>query len=207
MLDIKIDMSDVERQVSMFSATIKEIDLARTRALRKTLMGMRTQVKRNVAKDLKITQKVIKDRFKTTRVKPGAEEAELWVGTYNVPAHFLGKPRQLKSGVRVGRRSYRGAFMVNSSNPKFVQHYGGRIWMRKSSRHYSPALYPGKKGGSNPARRKSIGGGRFPIVQAAVRIHESVGKTMDLLRPQVPALFAKKFDQEMNYVLNVNKRR
>ncbi|NDY41254.1 hypothetical protein G3N55_00115 [Dissulfurirhabdus thermomarina] len=198
MIDVRIDIREIERASSMFAATIREADLARTRALRRTAREIRTQVRREAARELRIPQRALSGRLYLSRVRPGDEAAALWIGTLPVPAVAVGRPRQTKKGVRVGRRSWRGAFVARI--------YGReQVWIRRSSRHYDPALYPTRHRAGDRFGAAGHLRGRFPVVRAAVAVDGVVEAVVRRAAPRVPGLYARKWDQELNYVLNVRR--
>lgn len=94
---------------------IKKLDLAAARALRKTANWLRTHSSREISKELRITQSPIRHRYRVfTRGK--GNEIKLWIGLDPIAVHFLGTPKEVPGGVRVGHRFYEDAFIGQPKN-------------------------------------------------------------------------------------------
>ncbi|MDH5525152.1 MAG: phage tail protein [Desulfobulbaceae bacterium] len=195
---IEIDDGDLDRVVSQFAATQKQIEVARVRALRKTGRQVGKLILAKVAKKERMPRRALHNRVFVHPVKPGDDEAAIFIGTMPIDATMIGNPAQAARGVRVGRHSYPGAFVqsIYTNTPK--------VWIRLGSKHYDPARYPtrsrkGDRGGlSDPALM-----GRFPVVKAAVPIDGVVEDVAENLAADVPPMFLKNFEHELNYEVNV----
>ena len=184
----------LRRQKELFGATDKQFNIVRVRSLRKMQKVIETSIKREASKELRIPQKAIADRFFTNKLNPGDDELTVWVGTWDVDPFSIGTPTQNTAGVRVGRRSYPGAFLapIYSSQEK--------VWIRLHSRHYSPALYPTKK---RPGNRGGQQSGRFPVVRAAVSIDGVVERVLSREGDSFAQQFETTFIRELNYEVNI----
>ena len=197
MIAIDFDQARLEAAAEGLNGTKEQIEAARARALRKTGQRFSTAVKREVAKRERIPQKAIADRFFISRVAKGGDEVSIWIGTFNVDPFSIGKPSQTGAGVRVGRRSYQGAFLATIYTAR------EKVWIRLRSPHYSPDLYPVKKQhhagyrGNLSASQFS----RFPVVKAAIPIEETVKSVADKQEGEMGEEFLKIFKQELNYEL------
>lgn len=195
MIDLSFDTTAVDAIAKKLTGTEEQIIAARTRALRKTAVHIRTLVKREVAKKERMPQKAIAKRFVISRINKGVDEISVWMGTWNVSPFAIGQPSQTARGVRAGRRSYPGAFL------KRIYSAREKVWIRLRSPHFSPDLYPTKKqhhtgyhGTLSPEQM-----GRFPVVKAAVPIDQTVNDVVEKNAGAIEAEFLKKFKQELSY--------
>lgn len=195
MITIEVDSSILEEGANLVNATEQQIGDALTSALRKMRKRIETQLKRRAAQKLRMPQKAISDRFFSNAIKPGDDELKVWIGTWAVSPFAIGSPSQNARGVKVGRRSFPGAFLgkIYSGDTK--------VWIRLHSPYYSPELYPTKK---RPGDR---GGedrpGRFPVVRAAVPIDAVLQEIITKEGDDIAADFQKVLLQELNYQVNV----
>lgn len=196
-LEILFDKSAIEAMIANYGATDKQARKAAVSALRKLRKNVQTLVKRQVAKKENIPQKALNKRVYGSKVDDDAV-LTIWVGTKDVMPHQIGNPVQDAKGVKVGRyRAWTGAFIANPFRS------GEAVWIRMSSKHYTPALYP-----SADWRAKVPGkqGNRFPIVKVGVPIEESVAEVIEGNQQEIMDLFMRRLDQELNYYVNVRGR-
>ncbi|HBP5001904.1 TPA: hypothetical protein L5631_006464 [Pseudomonas aeruginosa] len=92
------------------AAAPRKLDIAAARALRKTAQWLRTHSSREIARELGITQSPIRHRYNIYS-QSTAREVKLWVGLQPIGVHYLGTPRQTRTGVKVGHREYDEAFI------------------------------------------------------------------------------------------------
>lgn len=191
MLQLDLDMTAIEEMIDLVGATDSQLNRARARALRKIKTTVETRVKREAAKKLNIPQRAIDDRFFSDNIAPGDDEMTLWIGTWAVDPFSIGSPVQSAIGVKVGRRSYPGAFLAKIYSSK------EKVWIRLHSKHYSADLYPTRyrpgDQGLAPLR------GRFPVVRAAVPIDGIIGDILDKEGGFFANQFAAIFERELNY--------
>lgn len=196
-LEILFDKSAIEAMIANYGATDKQARKAAVSALRKLRKNVQTLVKRQVAKKENIPQKALNKRVYGSKVDDDAV-LTIWVGTKDVMPHQIGNQVQDAKGVKVGRyRAWTGAFIANPFRS------GEAVWIRMSSKHYTPALYP-----SADWRAKVPGkqGNRFPIVKVGVPIEESVAEVIEGNQQEIMDLFMRRLDQELNYYVNVRGR-
>ncbi|MBU1234873.1 MAG: phage tail protein [Proteobacteria bacterium] len=196
MIEFDFDAAQLEAAAEGLNGSREQIEAARARALRKTGQRFSTAVKREVAKRERMPQKAIADRFFISRVANGDDEVTIWIGTFDVDPFSIGKPSQTASGVKVGRRSYQGAFLGTIYTAR------EKVWIRLRSPHYSPELYPTRKQHHSGYRGDlSAGefGHRFPVVKAAVPIDETVNGVAAQKEGEMGEEFLKIFKQELNY--------
>lgn len=197
---VEIDPTALDKVIGGMNATEDQIEKARISALRKMRSRFETKVKQVVAKKLRLPQKALSGRFFSENIQPGDDELRLWIGTWAITPFSIGSisPYGIPGktgGVKVGRRTYRGAFLANI--------YSGqtKVWIRLHSKHYSPELYPTKY---RPGDRGLADlQGRFPVVRAAVPIDEIIAEVLEQEGDAIAAEFGKVFAQELNYYLNV----
>lgn len=201
-LNVEYDQARIAALAAGLVAMPRQLEFARARALRKTGNYVRTQIKKEAAKLLRIPQKSMAKRFYLDRVRPGDVESTLWIGTWNIDPHSLGAVSSTIKGrvITAGNKKYRGAFYEQIYSNKF------KIWIRKRSKHYSPELYPvsrRKNQGSVPPELRH----RFPVVRAAVPIDGVLQKVVRRDEKEIAARFQKTLLQEINYEVNVRPGR
>ncbi len=194
-IDVGHELDRLQRE---FHALPEQVELARASALRKTAAWLRTRIKREVAKAHRVPQKSIADRFFISRVPRGGERVTLWIGTWNIDPFSVGTPAQTRTGVKVGRRSYRGAFLARIYTAR------EKVWIRLRSKHYDPDRYPtmhrsGNRGALTDPRYKY----RFPVVRAAIEISDDVERFAEKYQDEIDSEFVKKMRQELNYQTRV----
>ncbi|WP_139117765.1 hypothetical protein, partial [Endozoicomonas atrinae] len=86
---------DIEELTTLFKHSPQKTELAIQRTMRKLSTWVERQVLRELASQLKITQKLFKEfgRVKTTLSRPKSDSQYLivWIGTFPVGAHKFGK--------------------------------------------------------------------------------------------------------------------
>ncbi len=199
MIKIEISDDDVERQAAEFVTLMaKDVEKARARALRKTSKWFGGVILRAVAKKERMPLRALQNRVFVHAVKPGASSAFVFIGTAPVDATRIGSPVQNRQGVRLGRQSFRGAFLGRIYSGKT------KVWIRQGSKFYDPARYPTRhRAGDRGASSDPGLMGRFPVVRAAVPINETVYEAADRLAGEVGARFMTDFRHELNYEANV----
>ena len=172
----------------------KVLSLAVGGALQKTSTFITRRLKKDVSVEMKIPQKALKNRIKST-VNRSESHLSVWVGTelispgkINTPAVY-GIPGKT-GGVKAGRLRYRGAFVTQKAFSR------DDIWIRTRSPHYSPALYPGKSF-SPPGRDDK----RFPIVRAGVDIDGTVQDFFYQMEPEIVSEFQENLGREIDRVI------
>lgn len=199
-LDIQFDAAKAEAALQGLFPSVEQLQRARARALRKAGKHMSVEIKRSAAKKLRVPQKSIADRFYLSKVDQNSDAVNLWIGAWGISPYSLATPVQTETGVMVPAspgRSYPGAFLAAIYSGK------EQIWIRKKSKHYSPALYPvvGKKhAGSVPSELRH----RFPVVRAAIPFDDAVLASMhrDVLKG-IEEFFQKTLLAEINYEVAV----
>lgn len=127
---------DTTRFEEMFTAlTPAKVALASKRAAARTRDWLLTNLRRELAQRAALPQKGLKGRFRRggrADAKAYSNEgyAVLWIGLNPLEAQKAGTPRQTKTGVRVGRHFFSGAFIARI--------YSGqeKIWQRKGRERF-----------------------------------------------------------------------
>jgi len=113
MINIDLDVSGIERTVQDLRATEAQVKKALTSALAKLSRWLRVQSLRGLSKQLQVSQKVLRRRLKTFRLKRSADGAEItvWYGLDPIGLIYLGA-RQTRRGVTAGQHRRDGAFIA-----------------------------------------------------------------------------------------------
>lgn len=200
MFEVTVDDSALQQFAGIAEATDKQMEAARTSALRKMRKKVETLVIRAAAQKLRIPQKALKDRFFSNNIEPGDDELNVWIGTWAISPFSIGSVSAYgvpgkSGGVRAGRRNYPGAFLASI--------YTGetKVWIRLHSKNYSPELYPTQY---RPGDR-GLGElrGRFPVIRAAVPIDAVMREVLERDGDEIAREFEKIFARELNYQVNV----
>jgi hypothetical protein len=123
---VQIDTTEIEKKFDFLTV---EMDTAAKRAAIRTREWLRTQVTREIASTTGVPRKALKERVRRgSKENDGAwysdGQAVLWIGLQDIPAHYLGKPRQTKKGVRVRKHFFDKAFTVS------IGEQAPKVWKR-----------------------------------------------------------------------------
>lgn len=201
MIDVQVDQQAIDEIIRSFASTPKQVALARASALRKMRKRIETAVKRQAAKELRMPQKALGGRFFSNKIKTGDDVLTVWIGTQPVSPFNLGtvgiygEPGRPSSGVMVGRRKYKGAFLATIYTAQ------QKIWIRLHSKFYSPELYPTKRRSGDRGWTELRG--RFPVVRAAVPVDAILEQVVERDGEEILDQFVTVFMQELNYYTNV----
>ncbi|WP_257287969.1 hypothetical protein [Endozoicomonas sp. SESOKO2] len=193
-LELELDDS-IDELIHYFKNTPETLQLAIRRSLRKLSRFAERRTLRALAREQGITQKKLKElgRVKVNLLQPGERGSEgyslvIWIGAWDIPAHYLGKPRQTKQGVRTGKHFWEGAFLmqpVNATHPM--------VFKRKANWHHK--YQRSKKSGRMmwmglPLEKKTL-----PILNSAIQVLEK-------LEPVLLERFTTLVQQELNFIIN-----
>lgn len=109
-LKIEIDINQVMKLAHGLSPTAMQNAWRRT--LRKTGNWIKSQAARAVSKEMQIPKKVLVRRiyfFLRSR-----DTGKVWLGLNALEADRLGAPKQTRTGVKVGRHSFKSAWIYDS---------------------------------------------------------------------------------------------
>ncbi|MGI9279265.1 MAG: hypothetical protein ACR2PX_06495 [Endozoicomonas sp.] len=193
-LELELDDS-IEELISDFQNTPDKLQLAIRRALRKLSRFTERRTLRALAREQGITQKKLKElgRVKVSLLKPGERGSEgyslvIWIGAWDIPAHYLGKPRQTKSGVKAGKHFWEGAFLmqpVNAPHPMVFKRKTNWQYKYQRSRKSGRMMWMGL-----PLEKQSL-----PMMQNATQVLEK-------LQPVLLERFAILMHQELNFIIH-----
>ncbi|WP_062262447.1 hypothetical protein [Endozoicomonas arenosclerae] len=194
-LDLELDDS-IDDLIESFKHAPEKIDLATRRTLKKLSRFAERRTLRALARQQGITQKQLKElrRVKVSLLNPGERGREgyslvIWIGASDLPAHYLGKPRQTKSGVKTGKHFWKGAFLmqpVNAPRPMVFRRKDN--WQHKYQRS--------RKSG----RMMWMG---LPLEKQAQPMLKNATQVLEKLKPLLLERFATLMHQELNYVFNI----
>ncbi|CAM3793987.1 phage tail protein [Castellaniella denitrificans] len=123
MIDFTAEFSreDLDRLLGMFQISKEACRRAARRAVRKTAKWTEGQAARTMSAQLRIQQKIIRQRLRTYTKGSGLDQ-KVWLGLNSLAARRLGIPKRRGSGTQVGRHFFEGAFPI--------QRYGGGVYRR-----------------------------------------------------------------------------
>ena len=130
-IDVRVegDIAPIRRHMS--ETERKVIPKAQSMALNKTGSKLRTATVRGASRRTGIKQKILRPRinFKgRLRATPRRLAATMIVNARPVPVHQLGKPKQTKRGVNIGRQhKFPGAFIPRDGGPVFRREGPSRL--------------------------------------------------------------------------------
>jgi len=161
-----VSQQDFQHLINYFGITEKRSQLAFRRAVDKTMTWLKKQASKDISGQTGIPMKVLRKRLLSYRTTKTLMRGKVWFGLRAIDADRISAGRQLRAGVKVGKLNFPGAFKqsIYSSDKK--------IWIRRSSKHFDPNLYPSRKGRSG-GEFTSRSGGRFPVVKVRVEIEEA----------------------------------
>ena len=114
MIELHINADDL-RQVPHFLGLQKhDIERAMLRAINKTARWLRTRIAREVATELNVKVGLARNSLQLRMASRHGLNASVGLNpkASRIKAVDLGQPKQNKAGVRVGRHSFRGAFIA-----------------------------------------------------------------------------------------------
>ena len=185
-----IDTEQYGAVLRAFRTLPGEIDKAEIRALNKTALWVKTQAARETSQAAKIAGKLVRNRLRILRASKRRPFAKVWYGLNPIPARLLGKVRQTKRGVRAGRHDFPGAFVTGFKSGRtgvFERATPARRWTAGRSHQSTPNL---------PLKEAELILDSAEVQRAIHRTYARAGERfVTLLR------------QELNYIVNVAKRR
>lgn len=164
---ISVDGTNFEALVRRLGLTEQAAKRAYRRAADKTLTWLKRQVAGDVKESLGIPMKVLRKRLKAYRTTQSRMRAKLWMGLNAIDTEQIGRGRQLRSGVRVGKFFFRGAFKAR------IYSFDEKVWIRRDSKWFDPDLYPHR---IRPGDRGAPHG--FPVVKVRVKLEEAENSFM-----------------------------
>ena len=184
---------DIEQLTRLFKNSPQKTEKAIQRALAKVSRWAERQVLRDLSRQMNVTQKQLKalNRVVVRRTKTPGEKRYLsvWIGTNPVGAHRFGTPRQTRDGVRVGKRFWRGAFLLQPHNTDKTL-----VFRRKAN--WQHRYQQSRRSG----RWMWMG---LPLEKQTVPIEAQADASLQKLSPVLLDRFTDLLHQELNYAFNV----
>ena len=98
--------------IADFRATEKQVVVASLRSLNKTALWLRTQATREISKNRRITQKIVRERLRILKASRRQLRSQVLARLGGVTATKVGKPRQIRKGAKVKHYEFPGAFVA-----------------------------------------------------------------------------------------------
>lgn len=194
----RIELSLVGEQIQKDMRALGDrVSIAVSRALSKTERWLRTHSMREIGRELNISQKSLKVRY---RIKREKEVLTVWFGLLNIAAHAIGAVSQNAAGVRVRGRQFDGAFYksIYGSSP--------RVYIRaRRNAVLNHATYTadGRHRKNKHPDQKFLGGGnrgRFPVEVIGVEIESIALPVLRSLELRVNDRYQEILAQEINFL-------
>jgi len=197
-LTIELDET-LHRLTAELNDSPEKVNHAIRRTMTKLSRFAERQVLRELSRRVSVSQALLKNlgRVKVTLEPPvrrgnNGYQVVIWVGLSAIPAHYLGNPRQTRSGVRVGGRFWQGGFLmqpVNSSHTmvfKRAPHWQHR---KQLSQRSGKVMWMG-----------------LPIEKQALSVYEQAGDLLSALESHLLERFTTLLQQELNFAFNIEGR-
>lgn len=112
MIELRIDGSSIDRVTADLEATAREAELALRSTVNRSTRWLGTQIRRKLARDVGVPQRVLRRRLVQgrVRVRNGQLQVEIWIGINPIDLVDL-SPRQNSRGVRTRVGTQAGAFI------------------------------------------------------------------------------------------------
>jgi hypothetical protein len=189
-IKVEFDIS----QVLALGRGLSEAAMVRTwrRTLRKVANWIKSRAAREVSRETKIAQKVIRQRlYFFLRSKA---EGKVWLGMNPLEAARLGKPRQTRTGVTVGKFRFDRAWIYRSS------HTGERtIDIRHSNGRVETKTYQGAADRNNGRVYRRVGKARTPYELVMYEWSEMAEKAFRAAAAEAGERLRTVLKQEINY--------
>jgi hypothetical protein len=110
LINLEIKQSQIDAIAKNFAAQEKHINLALQRTIRKLSRWAITHLAREISKETKLPNAVIKKRIKSF-FSPDRKSSKIWLGLEPVSAMHLA-PKQVPTGVSAKGNIFKGAFIA-----------------------------------------------------------------------------------------------
>lgn len=126
---VTLSETGLERAIELIDQMPGRASRAVVRALNEAGRWGNTQLRRAIAAQAQVPQRLIRDRVRLRRAARNNMRVNLWAGVSPLPAVLLGTPVQGAVGTRVGRRMFPHAFVATI--------YGRQtIWRRRRATRF-----------------------------------------------------------------------
>ena len=180
---MKITVDGTQALVSALNGYSKKVALAEKRAVRKTTDTAAVAINRLVAKQAGIPVYSAKIRILKYFSRSG-NKSTIFAGANPLPVRYLAKNdfellgqliNRPKIGVKVGKKRYAGSFVMPI----------------------------GKN--SKLAVFERLGKKRLPVQEVKMILQPFMAQAIEVVKPSISSDLVKKLNQELNYVMNVQK--
>lgn len=103
---------NISEIIADIGATEKHAVVASMRSLNKTALWIRTQATREISKNRRITQKIIRQRLRVLKASRRQLKSHVLASLRGVTATKVGTPKQTRSGAKVKQYNFPGAFVA-----------------------------------------------------------------------------------------------
>lgn len=137
MINLNVNADGLQRIVLDIMATEKQAERALRSTLSKMASWLRVRSLRGLSPHLQVSQKILRRRLKSFRLRSSAEGGEItvWYGLDPIGMIYL-NARQTKSGVTAGKHRRDGAFIAagkNGSRQVFKRRGSARLPIEKQT--------------------------------------------------------------------------
>lgn len=126
-----IDRKELDQLLGAFQISKQAAKRAAERAVRKAAKWTGGQAAKVTGAELKLQQRLIRQRLRTFRKGDGTEQ-KIWLGLNAIAVRRLGQARRTQRGVQVGRHFFEKAFVIDK--------FGGGIYRRKTADRFPLSL-------------------------------------------------------------------
>ena len=131
MLAFDFDDGQLDKIAAEYAATPKQVDLSRSRALKRTAATLRRLASTGLQTELGLRNaKALRRRLKEYKVGKGNNALKLWFGANDLPVSaFKGRPQKVDGGIKFGDTMVHGAFFAKvGGKRKVMKRYGSKRW-------------------------------------------------------------------------------
>lgn len=188
---LEVDTTRIAILADAFGANMKQMEAAELRALNKTMAWLRTRAVRAVSEEMKLAAHLVRQRVANYRATRRQKRGKVWAGLRAIEARRLGRFRQLKTGVRVGRHTFKGAFISAMDN--------GRTGIWERTGEAKRTTTKGRYAGTNTKRE--------PIREVKIEMNQETRDALAELFGQANERFFTVLRQELKYQVYVKNAR
>ncbi|WP_394179631.1 hypothetical protein [Marinomonas posidonica] len=177
------EIAELEEQLEL---SVRQLQKAVTRTLKKTARWLETHTKRELGVALSVPQRVLAARYyKTFYLKNGERTVNVWFGLSPISVYSLGKAKQTDLGVRVGKHHFIGAFIATMKSG----HTG--IFKRKYA------------AGGKRTKRQDGQWTELPIEAVTMEIDKIAQPIIERYHARAEARFKQILKQEIHFAMNI----
>ena len=207
-LSLNIDVGQISNDLTEHLLGLNlPIEKAINRAMNKIARWLRTHSVREIGRELKIKQSVIRSRYRFNKSGKGsAQRISIWVGLLAIAAHHAGTAAQNSAGTKVKGRQFDSAFkakIYNSEERVFIRTAAnkrhGHATLGNREQKASRGLRDAHNQRSLPAQLR----GRFPVEVVGIDIEEVGQEVLERYESRINKRYGQILEQELHYALNI----